>query len=142
MFHFLVTGLAVPSESPRLSTECCKRLARVFCAHGGHDDFINHLQALVRGLKTEDHLCTLARADSEPDVRRLVRLPVRELAPKAKKEQRVCHEDAARKQMQYDTKFREDVMDKFDTLDALAGLTRKDRLTFGEKPCVKGIESC
>jgi|SaaInlV_125m_DNA_1040241.scaffolds.fasta_scaffold22391_2 hypothetical protein len=118
VFHFLAKALGAYSESPRLSLVHCRRLARVFCLHGGRDDFRNHLQALVRGLKAEHHLCKLAKADREEDVRRLVRLPVPELAPRAKREQRERNERAAREKMQYSVDFRKDVMNKFGEFDA------------------------
>lgn len=118
VFRFLAKALGAYSESPRLSPMHCGRLARAFCVHGGQDDFRNHLQALVRGLKAEDDLCELARGEREEDVRRLVRLPVRELAPKTKKEQRERNERAARENMQYSVDFRKNVMNKFSEFDA------------------------
>lgn len=118
VFHFLTKALGAYSESPRLSPMHCWRLARAFCVRGGRDDFRNHLQALVRGLKAEDHLCELARGEREEDVRRLVRLPVRELAPQTKKEQRERNQRAALENMQYGIDFRKNVMNKFGEFDA------------------------
>jgi len=140
VLRFLHKGLAGPVANSRLSPEHCERLARVFCAHGGHGDFNNHLQALVRGLKAEEDLCTLASSDSEKDVRTLVRLPVRELAPKARKEQRAYNENTACESKQYTKDFRKQVIEKFDYFDALHSLACKDRLTFGEKPALKKTE--
>lgn len=128
VFHFLAKALGAHSESPRLSPMHCGRLARAFCVHGGQDDFRNHLQALVRGLKAEDDLCELARGEREEDVRRLVHLPVRELAPKTKKEQRERNERAACENMQYSVDFRRNVINKFGELDAMKRDMQKGRI--------------
>ncbi len=140
VLRFLHKALAGPVANSRLSPAHCERLAQVFCEHGGHRDFNNHLQALVRGLKVEEHLCTLASSDSEEDVRTLVRLPVRDLAPKARKEQRVYNENTACESQQYSEDFREQVIKKFPYFDALHSLACKDRLTFGEKPALEAKE--
>jgi hypothetical protein len=128
VFHFLTKALCAYGENPRLSAVHCRRLAQAFCGRGVQDGLNNHLQALVRGLKADDDLCKLAEAEGGEHVRRLVRLPVRELAPKTKKEQRERNELAALEKMQYSIDFRTDVIDKFDDLDAMKRDMQKGRI--------------
>lgn len=126
-FNYLFKSLV----TARISTKCCERLARVFCLHTPHKDFNNRLQCLRRGLMAEDDLCALAQSPDEKDVHRLVCMTVRELAPKAKKEQRARHDDTALQNMKYDEQFKKDVIDTFDKLDKIHSCTRRGRLTYG-----------
>jgi len=87
----------------------------------------------------ENDLCALAQAADEKDGHRLVRMSVRELAPKENKEQRARHDDTALQNMKYDKQFKRDVIDTFEKLDELHSRMRKGRLTFGVEPPLKEL---
>lgn len=137
--RFLVKALCTPRDARLLSPDECKRLAEALCTPAAQLDYSNHLPALVRALKKEEHLLQLAKAQDDVRVRELARIPVRELASSKIKKQRTLHKQAACQSSMYTEDFRTDVIERFDEFDTLRSTLVKGRVIPNDKQPQKEI---